>query len=159
MRGPLSQASDHASFASVGIPALFLYRTDDPNYHTANDRSEFVDPNILGQAGTIVLDPTRGQLEDAQTQVSRRHKLELQLEGIADQPAVTPGGRPIVLMGNVDLPEEIEHAVRHGAQGVGLLRTEFLAQRTTRDCVPDPPSMRRRDTEGPSLWPRLITAS
>ncbi len=79
-----------------------------------------------GQAGTIVLDPTRGELEDAQTQVSRRHKLELQLEGIADQPAVTPAGRPIVLMGNVDHPEEIEHAVRHGAQGVGLLRTEFL---------------------------------
>ena len=33
------------------------------------------------RAGTIVLDPTRGELEDAQTQVSRRHKLELQLEG------------------------------------------------------------------------------
>jgi phosphotransferase system enzyme I (PtsI) len=79
-----------------------------------------------GQAGTIVLDPTRGELEDAQTQVSRRHKLELQLEGIVEQPAVTPGGRPILLMGNVDLPEEIEPAVRHGAQGVGLLRTEFL---------------------------------
>ena len=29
-------------------------------------------------------------------------------------------------MGNVDLPEEIEAANRHGAQGVGLLRTEFL---------------------------------
>ncbi|MGH7704099.1 MAG: putative PEP-binding protein, partial [Gemmatimonadales bacterium] len=29
-------------------------------------------------------------------------------------------------MGNVDLPEEIEPAVRHNAQGVGLLRTEFL---------------------------------
>ena len=29
-------------------------------------------------------------------------------------------------MGNVDLPEEIEAAVRMGAQGVGLLRTEFL---------------------------------
>ncbi len=29
-------------------------------------------------------------------------------------------------MGNVDLPEEIEPALRLGAQGVGLLRTEFL---------------------------------
>jgi phosphotransferase system enzyme I (PtsI) len=29
-------------------------------------------------------------------------------------------------MGNVDLPEEIEAAVRFGAEGVGLLRTEFL---------------------------------
>ncbi|MBA3522630.1 MAG: phosphoenolpyruvate--protein phosphotransferase [Gemmatimonadales bacterium] len=79
-----------------------------------------------GQSGTIVLDPTRGELEDAKTQVSRRHKLELQLEGVVEQPAVTPSGRPILLMGNVDLPEEIEPAVRMGAQGVGLLRTEFL---------------------------------
>jgi phosphoenolpyruvate-protein phosphotransferase (PTS system enzyme I) len=81
---------------------------------------------IDGQSGTVVLDPTRGELEDAKTQVSRRHKLELQLEGIVDQPAVTPEGRPILIMGNVDLPEEIEPAVRQGAQGVGLLRTEFL---------------------------------
>ncbi|MEZ4455976.1 MAG: putative PEP-binding protein [Gemmatimonadales bacterium] len=29
-------------------------------------------------------------------------------------------------MGNVDLPDEIDIAVRNGAQGVGLLRTEFL---------------------------------
>ena len=81
---------------------------------------------IDGQSGTVVLDPTRGELEDARTQISRRHKLELQLEGVVEQPAVTPEGRPIQLMGNVDLPEEIETAVRFGAQGVGLLRTEFL---------------------------------
>jgi phosphoenolpyruvate-protein phosphotransferase (PTS system enzyme I) len=79
-----------------------------------------------GQSGTVVLDPTRDELEEAKTQLSRRHKLELQLEGVVDQPAVTPGGRPILLMGNVDLPEEIESALRMGAQGVGLLRTEFL---------------------------------
>jgi phosphoenolpyruvate-protein phosphotransferase (PTS system enzyme I) len=79
-----------------------------------------------GQSGTIVLEPTSAELEDAKTQVSRRHRLEFQLEGIVAQPSVTPSGRPIVLMGNVDLPEEIEPAVRMGAQGVGLLRTEFL---------------------------------
>jgi phosphotransferase system enzyme I (PtsI) len=79
-----------------------------------------------GQSGVIVLEPTLDELDDAKTQVSRRNKLELQLEGIVDQPAVTPSGRPILLQGNVDLPEEIEAAQRLGAQGVGLLRTEFL---------------------------------
>jgi aminopeptidase YwaD len=54
-RGPLSSASDHASFASAGVPAVFVYRSDDPNYHTANDRAEFVDADALGQAGTMVL--------------------------------------------------------------------------------------------------------
>jgi len=79
-----------------------------------------------GQSGVIVLEPTLDELDDAKTQISRRNKLELQLEGIVDQPAVTPSGRPILLQGNVDLPEEIEAAQRLGAQGVGLLRTEFL---------------------------------
>ena len=79
-----------------------------------------------GQSGTIVLDPNQDELEEAKVQVSRRHRLELQLEGVVGEPAVTPEGRPITLMGNVDLPEEIEAALRHGAQGVGLLRTEFL---------------------------------
>ena len=79
-----------------------------------------------GQSGTIVLDPNQDELEEAKVQVSRRHRLELQLEGVVGEPAVTPDGRPITLMGNVDLPEEIEAALRHGAQGVGLLRTEFL---------------------------------
>ncbi|HEX2218726.1 MAG TPA: phosphoenolpyruvate--protein phosphotransferase [Gemmatimonadales bacterium] len=79
-----------------------------------------------GQSGVIVLDPTRDELDDAKTQVSRRHRLELQLEGIVEEPAVTPEGRRILLMGNVDLPEEIESAQRLGAEGVGLLRTEFL---------------------------------
>jgi phosphoenolpyruvate-protein phosphotransferase (PTS system enzyme I) len=79
-----------------------------------------------GQSGTIVLDPTRDELEEAKVQVSRRHKLELQLESVVGEPAITPSGRAITLMGNVDLPEEIEAAVRLGAHGVGLLRTEFL---------------------------------
>ena len=79
-----------------------------------------------GQSGTIVLEPNREELEEAKLQVSRRHKLEMQLEAVVGEPAVTPSGRAILLMGNVDLPEEIEAANRHGAEGVGLLRTEFL---------------------------------
>lgn len=79
-----------------------------------------------GQSGTILLDPTQDEMEQAKVQLSRRHKLELQLEAVVGEPAVTPSGRPIILMGNVDLPEEIEAANRHGAEGVGLLRTEFL---------------------------------
>jgi phosphotransferase system enzyme I (PtsI) len=81
---------------------------------------------IDGQSGTIVVNPTRSEQEEAKVQVIRRQRLELQLETVVGQPATTPSGHPITLMGNVDLPEEIEPAVRHGARGVGLLRTEFL---------------------------------
>ncbi|NOT07366.1 MAG: phosphoenolpyruvate--protein phosphotransferase [Gemmatimonadales bacterium] len=79
-----------------------------------------------GTTGSILLEPTVAELEAAQLMAARRHKLELQLEAATQQPAVTPDGHTITLMGNVDLPDEIETAVRHGAQGVGLLRTEFM---------------------------------
>ena len=79
-----------------------------------------------GSTGVICVDPTPYELEDARLRVSRRQRLELQLEGILEEPAVTPEGRTIALMGNVDIPDEITAAVAHGAHGVGLLRTEFL---------------------------------
>jgi aminopeptidase YwaD len=55
MRGPQSSASDHASFLQAGIPAVFLYRLEDPNYHTAGDVASLVDPRALSEAGTIAL--------------------------------------------------------------------------------------------------------
>ncbi|MEO5798717.1 MAG: phosphoenolpyruvate--protein phosphotransferase, partial [Gemmatimonadales bacterium] len=105
---------------SLGIPAVM---------GVAGALTSIEDGTIVlldGHAGTVIVDPTPEELETARLQTSRRHKLEMQLEGIADLPAITPDGTSIMLQGNVDLPEEIEPALRHGAQGVGLLRTEFL---------------------------------
>jgi len=87
-----------------------------------------------GRTGTIILDPTRAELEEAKTRLHRRHRLQLKLEAGLASPAITPDGRQMALRGNVDLPEEIEPAVRHGAEGVGLLRTEFLL--TGRAVIP-----------------------
>ncbi|HTL06108.1 MAG TPA: phosphoenolpyruvate--protein phosphotransferase [Gemmatimonadales bacterium] len=81
---------------------------------------------VDGTSGSILLEPTMPELEAAQTTATRRHKLELELEATTLQPAATPDGVAITLMGNVDLPDEIDIAARHGAQGVGLLRTEFM---------------------------------
>jgi phosphotransferase system enzyme I (PtsI) len=87
-----------------------------------------------GQTGVVLVDPSPDELEVARLQISRRHKLEMQLEGIAGEPAVTPDGVRVTLQGNIDLPEEIEPALHHGAEGVGLLRTEFLV--TGRTSLP-----------------------
>ncbi len=87
-----------------------------------------------GQTGTIIIDPDQAEFEYARLQTSRRHKLDLQLDGMVGQAAETPDGTRIMLQGNVDLPEEIEIAVRNGAEGVGLLRTEFLV--TGRAALP-----------------------
>ena len=105
---------------SLGIPAVM-------GVAGALDRiADGTSVLLDGQTGQILLDPTPDEMEAARLQAVRRHRLEVQLESIATEPATTPDGASIVLQGNVDLPEEIEVALRHGAEGVGLLRTEFL---------------------------------
>ena len=89
---------------------------------------------IDGASGAVLLDPSPADLREASTQVSRRRKFDLELEGLTAEPCITPDGRGIQLLANVDLPEEIELAVRNGAQGVGLVRTEFLV--TGRTALP-----------------------
>lgn len=53
--GQVQGGSDHASFARVGVPALFIYRANDPNYHGPLDRAEYVDPENLAFAGRLAL--------------------------------------------------------------------------------------------------------
>ena len=79
-----------------------------------------------GTRGTVLVDPTPAEISDARERTVRRRELEHQLERAVDQPAVTTDGTRVVLRGNVDLPDEIAAARQHGAEGVGLLRTEFL---------------------------------
>jgi phosphotransferase system enzyme I (PtsI) len=79
-----------------------------------------------GGRGTVLLNPTPKEIEEAQAQERGRLELELELERAVAQPPVTLDGARITLRGNVDLPEELESAAQHGAEGVGLLRTEFL---------------------------------
>lgn len=54
--GEVGGGSDHASFIRAGVPALFIYRSNDPNYHSPNDRPEYVDPRNLQLAGDLTLD-------------------------------------------------------------------------------------------------------
>lgn len=49
------RSSDHASFVDAGLPAVFIYRSDDPNYHTALDTPDRIVPANLEAAGTIAL--------------------------------------------------------------------------------------------------------
>ena len=51
-----ASASDHASFIRAGVPGLFIYRSNDPNYHSPNDRAEYIDPANLQIAGQLALD-------------------------------------------------------------------------------------------------------
>jgi aminopeptidase YwaD len=64
--GP-SSSSDHASFQAAGVRNIFVHRARDTRYHTADDRAEYVLPDNLAAAGTVVL----GLLDDLAEEVRR----------------------------------------------------------------------------------------
>jgi phosphotransferase system enzyme I (PtsI) len=105
---------------SLGIPAIFGLRG-------AVARIPAGTTAILdGTRGTVLLDPTPEEIEEAGRTDTRRRELAARLEEAVTQPSVTVDGVHIALRGNVDLPDEVTSAKVHGAEGVGLLRTEFL---------------------------------
>jgi len=79
-----------------------------------------------GTHGYVLLDPTAEEIDEAHQSQERRAELTAKLEEVEGEPADTRDGKHVSLRGNVDLPEELDSTVRHGADGVGLLRTEFL---------------------------------
>lgn len=105
---------------SLGLPAVV-------GLLDATSRVEAGDQVILdGTTGTLLVRPTAAELSAAavRAQRERREQQALALEAGVD--AVTADGVRIVLRANVDLPDEAVAAATSGAEGVGLMRTEFL---------------------------------
>lgn len=105
---------------SIGIPAIFGLR------HAVERIRPGTTVILDGTRGTVLLDPTPEELSEAERTEARRSEMTARLEEAVAQPSVTMDGSRIALRGNVDLPDEIAAAQAHGAEGVGLLRTEFL---------------------------------
>jgi phosphotransferase system enzyme I (PtsI) len=79
-----------------------------------------------GRIGRLLLDPDdrhRAAFDERQ----RQHRLwEEEIAVIAEQESITLDGQPVALRANLDLPVEADQARSHGADGIGLFRTEFL---------------------------------
>jgi phosphotransferase system enzyme I (PtsI) len=105
---------------SLGIPAVVgLERVTD----------EYAEPDEIildGEEGIVILRPTAEAVREY-TEKRKAYLLRIrELARFARLPAVTRDGRTLRLHANIEFPEEAEAALRSGAEGVGLYRTEFL---------------------------------
>ena len=79
-----------------------------------------------GDAGVVIVNPDEFVLREYR---ERQHLalLESQKLGrLINVPSTTLDGQPILLMANIEQPEEALEALRLGAAGIGLFRSEFL---------------------------------
>ncbi|MBT9157599.1 MAG: Phosphoenolpyruvate-protein phosphotransferase [Firmicutes bacterium] len=87
-----------------------------------------------GTKGEVIVEPTPAEVAHYQALGHERQVLAAEYARTAAWPAKTTNGKRIIVAANIGNPLEIEAAVRHGCEGVGLFRTEFIFM--GRDSLP-----------------------
>ena len=80
---------------------------------------------VDGTSGVVIIDPDAETLKDYARRRETMAADRRRLRALIGQPGQTRDGVAIGLQVNLELPREVETAVEMGADGVGLLRTEF----------------------------------
>ncbi|MBU0634958.1 MAG: phosphoenolpyruvate--protein phosphotransferase [Candidatus Omnitrophica bacterium] len=81
---------------------------------------------IDGSQGVIIINPNK-QVISRYLREKRKFKIfEKNLSRLKSLPAVTEDGRTVVVAANIEFPEELASVLSHGAQGIGLYRTEYM---------------------------------
>lgn len=81
---------------------------------------------IVGAAGLVIVSPSQETLEKYERQGAKIRDLTETLVFMKDLPARTTDGKTVVLEANIEFPEEIPSVLQHGADGIGLYRTEYF---------------------------------
>ncbi len=126
---------------------------------------------VDGLRGRVIVSPSEEMLETSRRRADRYRALTSELRALHDRPATTRCGIHIHLRANIELPTEVDGALAHGAEGIGLYRTEFLYidrpepptedeqyeiyRRVVETVAPLPVTLRTFDIGGEKLAPAL----
>ena len=123
--GIATDAGTRTSHAAILSRSLAI-----PSVVSLGDLASIVrngDEMILdGRAGRVIVAPTEKEKHLYRERDIRVREWEQELVLLAHLDSMTPDHQPILLRANIDLPTEAQTARTHGAQGIGLFRTEFL---------------------------------
>jgi len=103
---------------ALGVPAVMGVGA---LKHLRNHERFIVD----GNSGQIVRYPSDLLCSEFQRVIEEERQLLHKLSALRDLPAVTPDGHEIRLLTNSGLLADLSPGLRHGAQGIGLYRTEI----------------------------------
>ena len=124
---------------ALGIPAVvaapgLLAALDDASdaFDGADAPQAAIVVAIDGRTGEIVIGPDADERASFEGRIGAEQRRR---DRTASQPAcraATADGSPLRLMANIGSPRDIQRALDAGAEGVGLLRTEFLFMERSR---------------------------
>lgn len=89
---------------------------------------------VDGDKGIVIINPEKEVIDEYNKKVEEIAKRKNELLIFKDVESKTLDGRAVELAANIGSPKDISGALKNGAEGVGLFRTEFLYM--DRDSMP-----------------------
>ncbi len=114
---------------SMGIPAVV---------GTKNIMEKVKNNDLLivdGEEGYVIINPTEEKIKEYHEKKKQFELKSEELKKLINTKTVTADGHSIELSANIGTPEEVQNVLEHGAEGIGLYRTEFLYM--NRDQLPN----------------------
>lgn len=81
---------------------------------------------VDGDRGLVIVDPSETILNEYRHRQAELRLAKTKLQLLKHTPTQTLDGKKIVLMANIEMPEDAPDALAKGALGIGLFRSEFL---------------------------------
>lgn len=81
---------------------------------------------VDGSQGIVILNPSKETQENYKREHDIQAATQKNLEKLKDLPATTIDGKEVVLGANIENPDEVRSVLKHGANGIGLYRSEFM---------------------------------
>lgn len=81
---------------------------------------------LNGATGEIFLNPTQEKIEELTKNQENIKQEKQELEKYKNEKAITKDGHQVELLANIGGPQDIQIVIDNTAEGVGLLRSEFL---------------------------------
>ncbi|MDR1373882.1 MAG: phosphoenolpyruvate--protein phosphotransferase [Treponema sp.] len=81
---------------------------------------------IDGASGQVIVNPPVKDMARYRKAIGQYERMVEENLSMGNLPAETRDGRRICLKANIEIPEEAEQALRYGAEGIGLYRSEFF---------------------------------
>lgn len=105
---------------SLEIPAVV-------GLETVTDKVKTGDIVILdGLRGVVIVNPTKRFIDKYEVEKEKYETMERDLIELKSLPSETSDGRKVKIAGNIELPDDVSSVISHGAEGIGLYRTEYF---------------------------------
>ncbi|MFM7967922.1 phosphoenolpyruvate-protein phosphotransferase PtsI [Aeromonas sp. A-5] len=122
--------TSHTSIMARSLELPAIVGTNDITARVNNGEMLILD----GINNQIIINPTAVQLAEAKKFQAQFQAEKDELAKLKDLPAITLDGHQVEVCANIGTVKDTEGAIRNGAEGVGLYRTEFLFM--DRDALP-----------------------